>query len=133
MGTRILTNPSPNLRTPRAVSRRRTLRRSRSKPLIGGAAEVDLSQKLRDTLGAFKRLSSKIDLGLGCATLWSSYHYSVLGAALVGEFPRESCQRVHQSDGREDPPRSQHSGPDVWPGVSLTNAIGRRHARCTAS
>ena len=52
-----------------AVSRRRTLRRSRSEPLIGGAAEVDVSQKLRGTLGAFKRVSPGIGLPRGWSTM----------------------------------------------------------------
>src|SRR5215472_14883501 len=82
MGTRMLTNPSPNARTPRAVSRRRTLRRSRSELVIRGGADVDVSQKLRGTLGALKRVPPEVfeAIDLGCAALWSSYHHSVLAA-----------------------------------------------------
>src|SRR6266568_505561 len=42
----MLTNPSPNARIPRALSRRRRLRRSVPGLLIGGAASMDVSQKL---------------------------------------------------------------------------------------
>jgi hypothetical protein len=72
-GTRMLTNPSPNARTPRAVSRRRALRRSRWELLIGGAADVGVFQEFRGNSercnGCLHRWAFAA-LGLGCAALW---------------------------------------------------------------
>src|SRR6516162_9372987 len=95
----MLTNPSPNARTPRAVSRRRTLRRSRSELLIRGGADVDVSQKLRGTLGALNQVSPEVfeAIDLGCAALWSSYHQSVLAAGwpvTSGASAASACYEV---------------------------------------
>ena len=57
---RMLTNPSPNARTPRAVSRRRTLRRLRWELLIGGRGIY--LKNLGDTLWALKPMSPEIGL-----------------------------------------------------------------------
>src|SRR4029077_12708776 len=116
----MLTNPSPNARTPRAVSRRRTLRRARSELLIGGAADVDVFQKLRGTLGALERVSPEMGLWGGWFRLcWTMVVVSSQcpRRRLVGDFPRGRCQRVPRSDSDEDPSRLHLSGHDVRPGV----------------
>src|SRR5215471_15003917 len=117
MGTRMLTNPSPNARTPRAVSRRRTLRGLRRELFITGTADVGVFQEFRGALGAIKRLFPEMGLwaaGLGCAALWS---WCPRCSRLVGDFPCEHCQRAPESDCRADPSGSQLSGPDVRSGV----------------
>src|SRR5215469_16864064 len=80
----MLTNPSPNARTARAVSRRRTLRRLRWELLIGGAAEGIYLKNLATHSGRSNRCLRRLVFGavrVGCAPLWSSHHYGVLGAA----------------------------------------------------
>src|SRR5215469_15087638 len=108
----MLTNPSPNARTPRAVSRRQTLRRLRWELLIGGAAEGIYLKNLATHSGAQTDVSGDWSLGGSCrlcptmvvVSLWYPRR-----SRLVGDFRRESCQRAHQSDGREDLSRSQFS------------------------
>src|SRR6266481_1850941 len=81
----MLTNPSPNARIPRALSRRRRLRRSVPGLLIGGAASMDVSQKLHGIRRALKRdlleIGFRMCFGLDRAAIWPSYHYDALTGA----------------------------------------------------
>src|SRR5215472_10880233 len=94
----MLTNPSPNPRTPWAVSRRRTLRRSRSEPLIGVLQKWTYLKNFAahsERSNGYIRKSTLGAVGLGCA-LWSSYHHSALAAAACsvssrGERFRGAC------------------------------------------
>src|SRR5262252_5571374 len=103
----MLTNPSPNARTPRAVSRRRRLRRLRWELFIGGAAAWAYFKNFAGTPGTIKRLFPEMGLwavGSGWAALWSCCPRR---SRLVDDFARERCQRVLESDCRADPSRSQ--------------------------